>query len=110
MRLEWTTRSARGFLRVLALLLPVACAPAPMPDATSSSGGLSLPTESELSNPSLTRQWADRVTSNDPRVRADAVTKLAQGGERSLPLLRRFLASHDPDLRQAGFEIAHRIG
>jgi outer membrane protein assembly factor BamB len=58
----------------------------------------------------VTRQWADRVTSNDPKVRADAATELAQGGERSLPLLRRFLISHNADVRLAGFEIAHRIG
>jgi outer membrane protein assembly factor BamB/HEAT repeat protein len=57
-----------------------------------------------------TEPWVERLTSNDPRSRAEAADELARGGERSLPIARRLLDDPDPRVRQAGFEIAQRIG
>jgi HEAT repeat protein/outer membrane protein assembly factor BamB len=72
----------------------------------------SLPqTESSLSrNPALVRDWANRLLANDPKVRATAEAALVEGARRSLPLLRRFLASDDEDLHQQTFEIIRQIG
>jgi HEAT repeat protein len=56
------------------------------------------------------RDWANRVTANDAKVRASAETALVKGARRSLPLLRRFLASDNEDLHQQTFEIIRRIG
>jgi len=47
---------------------------------------------------------------NDPKVRASATAALVNGARRSLPLLRRFLASDDEDLHHQTFEIIQRIG
>ena len=69
------------------------------------------PTESSLSrNPALVRDWAHRLQSSDPNVRASAEAALVQGAARSLPLLRRFLNPEDEDLPIAAFEIIRRIG
>jgi HEAT repeats len=69
------------------------------------------PTESSLSrNPALVRDWAHRLQSSDPKVRASAEAALVQGAARSLPLLRRFLNPEDEDLPIAAFEIIRRIG
>ena len=57
-----------------------------------------------------TRDWADRVMSSDPRVRARAEDALIQRAGRSLPLLRRFINSGDEDLQWETFEIIRRIG
>ena len=54
--------------------------------------------------------WANRVMATDPRVRATAEAALVQGAERSLPLLRRFLARGDEDLNLRTFKIIQRIG
>jgi outer membrane protein assembly factor BamB/HEAT repeat protein len=54
--------------------------------------------------------WANRVTSNDAKVRASAETELVMGARRSLPLLRGFLASDNEELHQQTFEIIRRIG
>ena len=54
--------------------------------------------------------WANRVTADDPKVRAFAETALIKGAARSLPLLRRFLNRHDEDLDLRTFEIIRRIG
>ena len=68
-------------------------------------------TESSLSrNPALVRDWANRLLANDRKVRATAEAALVQGAGRSLPLLRRFLASDDDDLHQQTFEIIRQIG
>jgi outer membrane protein assembly factor BamB/HEAT repeat protein len=56
------------------------------------------------------REWANRVTATDARVRASAETALVEGAMRSLPLLRRFLITDDDDLHQQTFEIVRRIG
>ena len=61
-------------------------------------------------NSALVRDWANRVTANDAKVRASAETALVKGARRSLPLLRRFLASDNEDLHQQTFEIIRRIG
>ena len=65
---------------------------------------------SDPSRDALELDWANRVTANDPKVRATAVTSLAEGAGRSLPLLRRFLARGDEALDLATFEIIRRIG
>jgi HEAT repeat protein/outer membrane protein assembly factor BamB len=72
----------------------------------------SLPqTESSLSrNPQAVRDWADRLLAGDSKVRASAEAALVQGSRRSLPLLRRFLASDDESLHQHTFEIIRQIG
>src|SRR6476660_7662561 len=68
-------------------------------------------TESSLSrNPALVRDWANRLLANDSKVRATAEAALVQGARRSLPLLRRFLASDDEDLHHRTFEIIRQIG
>src|SRR5262249_48384072 len=66
---------------------------------------------SDLSrNSASMRDWANRVMSNDPKVRASAEAALVQGAQRSLPLLRRFLNSRNEDLHRETFEIIRRIG
>ena len=68
-------------------------------------------TESSLStNPAQVRDWANRLLANDRKVRATAEAALVKGAGRSLPLLRRFLASDDDDLHQQTFEIIRQIG
>ncbi len=54
--------------------------------------------------------WANRVMSNDPKVRAIAEAALVQGAGRSLPLLRQFLNRGNKDLHVKTFEIIQRIG
>ena len=72
---------------------------------------LPLPTESDLyRNPALAPDWAKRVMAHDPKVRATAEAALVQGAGRSLPLLRRFLNSHNGDLHLETSEIIRRIG
>lgn len=56
------------------------------------------------------RDWADRVTSNDSKVRSSAEAALVQGARRSLPLLRRFLASNNEYLHEQTFEIVRQMG
>jgi outer membrane protein assembly factor BamB/HEAT repeat protein len=107
-RSEWMCQIAQGLLLVVALFLPASCAPAP--NSRASSEELPVPTDSDLVKPSVARQWADRVTADDPEARAAAAAELADAAERSLPLLRRFLNGHNEDLRLKAFEIAHRIG
>ena len=69
------------------------------------------PTESSAAkNPALVRDWENRVSSSDVKVRGAAEASLVQGAGRSLPLLRQFLAAADEDLHQRTFEIIRRIG
>jgi outer membrane protein assembly factor BamB len=56
------------------------------------------------------RDWANRVMSNDAKIRATAEATLVHDPARSLPLLRRFLNTDDEDLQLATFEIIRRIG
>ena len=56
------------------------------------------------------REWANRVMSNDAKIRTTAEAALVQGAGRSLPLLRRFLNSDNENLHQATFEIIRHIG
>ncbi|HEX6648874.1 MAG TPA: PQQ-binding-like beta-propeller repeat protein [Pyrinomonadaceae bacterium] len=60
--------------------------------------------------PRHVRDWADRVMSNDAKIRSTAEASLVQNGGRSLPLLRRFLNSDNEDLHLTTFEIIRRIG
>jgi outer membrane protein assembly factor BamB/HEAT repeat protein len=55
-------------------------------------------------------EWANRVMSNDPKVRATAEDTLVKGAERSLPMLKRFLTSDNEELHQHTFEIIRQIG
>ena len=69
------------------------------------------PTRSSLPrNSARVRDWANRVTADDPKVRASAEAALVKGAGRSLPLLRRFLTSKNEDLHQQTFEIIRQIG
>jgi HEAT repeat protein/outer membrane protein assembly factor BamB len=69
------------------------------------------PRDSDLSgNPALVLDWANRVTADDPKVRATAAAALVQGAERSLSLLRRFLDLGSEDLKRETLEIIRRIG
>jgi outer membrane protein assembly factor BamB/HEAT repeat protein len=56
------------------------------------------------------RDWENRLTSDDPKVRASAEASLVKGAQRSLPLLRRFLDSPNEDLHVVAFEIIQGIG
>ena len=69
------------------------------------------PLQANLSrNSASVRDWADRVMSKDPKVRASAEAALVQGAGRSLPMLRQFLTSKNEDLHQQTFEIIRQIG
>jgi outer membrane protein assembly factor BamB/HEAT repeat protein len=61
-------------------------------------------------NPASVRDWANRLLANDSKVRASAEAALVQGAQRSLPLLRRFLATDNEQLHQHTFEVIRRIG
>ena len=85
--------------------------------AAALSQGIALPqspspqAESNLStNPAAVRDWADRLLANDRKVRATAEAALVKAAGRSLPLLRRFLASEDDDLLRQTLEIIRQIG
>ena len=68
------------------------------------------PTEASLSKePTLVDEWAERLQSADPKVRAAAEEALVQGA-RSLPLLRRFLTPEHENLHVVSLEIIRRIG
>ena len=56
------------------------------------------------------RDWADRVTSSDAKIRASAEAALVHDAGRSLPLLRRFLTSDNQELHRQTFEIIRWIG
>jgi len=53
---------------------------------------------------------AQRLLSNDPKVRADAEGGLVNGAARSLPSLRRLLERGDDNLTTRTFEVIRRIG
>jgi len=56
------------------------------------------------------RDWADRLLSKDPKVRATAEATLVQAAPRSVPLLRRLLDRPNEDLHVVTFQIIQRIG
>lgn len=66
-------------------------------------------TRSNLSR-STVRDWANRVTSSDAKIRASADAALVHDAGRSLPLLRRFLNTDNEALHQQTFEIIRWIG
>src|SRR5262245_21192849 len=68
-------------------------------------------TENSLaSNPAQVREWAGRLLSKDPKVRATAKAELVQASRRSLLLLKRFLDPEHEDLHVVTFEVIQRIG
>lgn len=87
------------FLTTLLCLLPVTVLAQSPPSRP--------PQRSNLSRNSV-RDWADRVLAGDPKVRAGAEAALVKN--RSLPLLRRFLASDNEDLHEQTFEIIRQMG
>src|SRR5262249_14972932 len=56
------------------------------------------------------REWTNRLLSGDPKVRSDAEAALVQRGQRSLPLLRRFLNPEHEELHGVTFDIIRRVG
>ena len=56
------------------------------------------------------RDWAERVMARDAKVRASAEAALIENAGRSLPLLRRFLASDNDALHERTFEIIRHLG
>jgi outer membrane protein assembly factor BamB len=56
------------------------------------------------------QSWEERLLASDPKVRAGAEAALANGGLRSVPVLRRLLSRDDEDLQAAAFEVIRRIG
>ena len=97
----------RLFICTLLCLLPI-------PVLSQTTRSISQPRQAKGSDLSVSSasvsDWANRVTSNDPKVRAIAEAALVQGAGRSLPLLRRFLNRRDEDLHLVTFEIIRRIG
>ena len=65
--------------------------------------------KSNLSSHSI-REWANRLMSNDAKIRAGAQASLVNDARRSLPLLRRFLNTDNEALHEETFEIIRRIG
>ena len=57
-----------------------------------------------------TKRWADRLMSNDAKIRTTAEAALVHDGARSLPLLRRFLNTDNDALHEETFEIIRQIG
>ena len=73
--------------------------------------GLSHVALSQSLSQSAPGNWSNRLLDKDPKVRATAEASLVKGGQRSLPLLRRFLTSDEhEDLHAVTFEIMRRIG
>jgi len=94
------TKHALAILFAAGLSQAVALSQSPLPQ-----------TESSLSrNPALVGDWANRLLANDPKVRATAEAALVQAGQRSFPLLRRFLDAEQADLDVVTFHIIQRIG
>lgn len=88
------------FLCALLFLLPI---PAVAQTARSVHQRQSLSTSSAS-------DWANRVMSNDAKVRATAEATLVKGGGRSVPLLRRLLITDNEDLQEQTTEIIRRLG
>lgn len=65
---------------------------------------------SPAATPASVGDWAHRLLAHDSTVRASAEATLVQGGPRSLPLLKRFLAPEHEDLHDVTFDIIRRIG
>jgi len=95
---------------VIGLFLLSACVAAPQ--TSSPPQGVPLPTEASLSaQPSLLREWVDRLSSDDdPKARTTVAAVLVQGGTRSLPLLKEFLRTPNERLHLESFAILRRLG
>jgi len=70
----------------------------------------SVPQPRRAISRSSVRDWADRVMSNDAKIRTTAEAALVHDGARSLPLLRRFLNTDNDALHEETFEIIRQIG
>jgi HEAT repeat protein/outer membrane protein assembly factor BamB len=69
------------------------------------------PSEASLStNPALVRAWADRLLSDDSKVRSSTEGELVRGAQRSFPLLRRLLAREHEKLQAVSFSVIQKIG
>jgi len=99
-RMSLRTTQALAVVLAAGLSQMVALSQSPLPQAESSVSR----------NPASARDWEERLSSGDSKVRGAAEAALVQGGRRSLPLLRRLLAATDDDLHQQTFEIIRRIG
>jgi outer membrane protein assembly factor BamB len=72
---------------------------------------LPIPTEQELSRqPALVDAWAHRLKSDEPAVANDAGRHLVNGGQRSVPLLRRLLRTREDVVRSRAIESIAQIG
>ena len=69
---------------------------------------LPIPAPAQTTGSRPTRDWEDRLTADDPKVRATAEAALVDGGQKSVPLLKRFL--DEGELDAVTFEIIQRIG
>src|ERR1044071_9214069 len=70
-----------------------------------------IPNEPSLSGqPGLVNDWANRLLDNDPKIRKTTEAVHVEGGNRSLPLLSRFLRTTNEHLHQKTFGIVRRIG
>ena len=99
-RVQLVIEHALAILMAAALSQGIALPQSPLP-----------PAESTLStSPAVVRDWADRLLAHDRKVRATAEAALVKAAGRSLPLLRRFLASEDDDLLRQTLEIVRQIG
>lgn len=61
-------------------------------------------------NPAQVDDWAPRLLADDPKTRTTAEAELVKGAQRSLPLLRAFLAPEHQDLHAVALETVRRIG
>jgi outer membrane protein assembly factor BamB len=94
------------FFCTLVFLLPITL----IAQSTPSTSRRRSPKPALPTNSAQVRDWANRVTSNDLKVRATAQASLVHDAGRSLPLLRRFLNTDNDDLHEQTFEIIRRIG
>ena len=93
--MSFMKKHALAIIFVAGLSQAVALSQSPLP-----------PAESSLSrNPALVGDWTNRLLASDQKVRATAEAALVQGGQRSLPLLKRLLNAGHEDLHVVIFEI-----
>src|SRR5262245_56512161 len=98
--MSFLKKHALAIIFAAGLSQAVALSPSPLPQTESSLSG----------DPAPVRHWANRLRANDPNVRATAEAALVRGGQRSFPLLRRFLDPEHEDLHAVTFHIIQRIG
>jgi len=104
---RYATTAMRHFILALFCVLqtPVLAQTTPSLPQPRQTQGSDFPTTSVS-----VRNWTNRLTAKDPKVRTTAEGTLVQGAPRSLPLLRRFLSGGNEDLQVVTLEIIRRIG